>query len=47
VDRACVVEARPNRWARPAAGRGHIVLELRKRGLEVVAQDLIAHDDPL
>ena len=31
----------------PCAGRGHLVVELRKRRLEVVARDLVAHEDPL
>jgi hypothetical protein len=31
----------------PCAGRGHLVAELRKRGLEVAARDLVAHEDPL
>lgn len=31
----------------PAAGRGHLVVELRKHGLEVTARDLHAHPDPL
>jgi hypothetical protein len=31
----------------PCAGRGHLVVELRKRGLEVAARDLVAHEDPL
>jgi hypothetical protein len=29
------------------AGKGHLVLEFRKGGLEVTARDLIAHQDPL
>jgi hypothetical protein len=31
----------------PCAGRGHLVAELRKLKLKVVARDLIAHEDPL
>jgi hypothetical protein len=31
----------------PCAGRGHLVAELRKRKLKVVARDLVAHEDPL
>jgi hypothetical protein len=31
----------------PAAGVGHMVVELRQRGIEVVASDLHAYEDPL
>ena len=31
----------------PAAGVGHMVVELRQRGLDVVASDLYVHEDPL
>ena len=31
----------------PCAGRGHLVVELRRHGLDVVARDLYAHRDPL
>ena len=31
----------------PCAGRGHLVADLRKRRLKVVARDLIAHEDAL
>jgi hypothetical protein len=31
----------------PAAGVGHMVIELRRHGLDVVASDLYAHEDPL
>jgi hypothetical protein len=31
----------------PCAGRGHLVAELRKRRIKVVARDLVAHEDPL
>jgi hypothetical protein len=31
----------------PAAGAGHMVVELRRHGLEVVASDLHAYQDPL
>jgi hypothetical protein len=31
----------------PAAGRGHLVQELREHGYDVTASDLLAHPDPL
>jgi hypothetical protein len=31
----------------PCAGRGHLSLELRNRGLDVASRDLVAHPNPL
>lgn len=41
------ISPRLDRILEPAAGRGHLVAELRRRGFNVYATDLVKHDDPL
>lgn len=42
-----LLNPRLDRILEPAAGRGHLVAELRRRGFTVAATDIVAHGDPL
>lgn len=43
----CFIDPKLDTILEPAAGRGHLVAELRRRGFTAAGSDLVKHDDPL